>query len=158
MTDQLFSSSSGDGWLEGPAGEIRWGLYGASGVFLVEQTEGRLLLQKRALWTAQGGTWGIPGGAIDQHETPEIGALRELEEETGVPAAAITVRGSFKLDLGWWSYTTFIGTVTEPLELIADRESENLAWIPLEELEELPLHSAFASALPALRALYNTSR
>ena len=32
------------------------------------------------------GAWQMPQGGIDKGETPEIAALRELEEETGVPA------------------------------------------------------------------------
>ncbi len=32
------------------------------------------------------GAWQMPQGGIDDGETPEIAAFRELEEETGVPA------------------------------------------------------------------------
>ena len=45
-----------------------------------------VLLQHRAPWSHQGGTWGLPGGARDSHETPEQAAVREAHEEAGLPA------------------------------------------------------------------------
>lgn len=37
------------------------------------------------------GAWQMPQGGIDPGETPETAALRELEEETGVPPALVSV-------------------------------------------------------------------
>ena len=37
------------------------------------------------------GAWQMPQGGIDAGETPEAAALRELEEETGVPADLVSV-------------------------------------------------------------------
>ncbi|RLJ41444.1 putative (di)nucleoside polyphosphate hydrolase [Litoreibacter meonggei] len=37
--------------------------------------------------------WQMPQGGIDKGESPEVAALRELEEETGVPAQLVTVEG-----------------------------------------------------------------
>ncbi|MDJ0640582.1 MAG: RNA pyrophosphohydrolase [Paracoccaceae bacterium] len=37
------------------------------------------------------GAWQMPQGGIDEGETPEAAALRELEEETGLPAHLVTV-------------------------------------------------------------------
>lgn len=61
----------------------RWGTLGAAGLFLLS-AEGTVLMQHRALWTNRGGTWALPGGAIEVGETPEAAALRETHEETGV--------------------------------------------------------------------------
>ena len=36
-----------------------------------------VLLQLRAAWTHGGGTWAIPGGALDSHEDPITAAVRE---------------------------------------------------------------------------------
>ena len=37
------------------------------------------------------GAWQMPQGGIDEGETPQTAALRELEEETGVPPELVTV-------------------------------------------------------------------
>ncbi len=37
------------------------------------------------------GAWQMPQGGIDEGETPETAALRELEEETGLPSQLVTV-------------------------------------------------------------------
>lgn len=37
------------------------------------------------------GAWQMPQGGIDAGETPENAALRELEEETGIPATLVTI-------------------------------------------------------------------
>lgn len=150
--------NSGDGWLEGPDGQRRWGLFGAAGVFIFNPETESVLLQERAIWTAEGGTWGIPGGAVNGDETTLEGALRETYEETGLESELVTVRAEYKVDLGWWSYTTFIATVQDNHELTYDDESESMDWIPFTELENLPLHSAFAAALPELFELASSYR
>ena len=42
--------------------------------------EGRVLLQRRG----DSRKWGFPGGAIELGETPEMAAIREVREETGL--------------------------------------------------------------------------
>lgn len=56
-------------------------LYISSAVFA--QRDGAILLLKRAMGEATGG-WYLPGGALDQGETIEQCARRELREECGL--------------------------------------------------------------------------
>jgi 8-oxo-dGTP diphosphatase len=46
--------------------------------------ESRLLLCRLSDITERPGWWTLPGGGIDFGEHPEVGALRELTEETGL--------------------------------------------------------------------------
>jgi len=139
-------------------GSRHWGLHGAAGLLLARRTpDGTLdavVLQHRALWSDQGGTWGVPGGAIGPHESAEQGALREATEEAGVPPSAVRVRGSVVLDHGTWSYTTVLGETLTAFEPAAtDAESLEVAWVGVDDLADLPLLPGFGEALPRLRRL-----
>lgn len=50
---------------------------------LVSDGDGRLLLVRRAR-DPHGGTWDVPGGFLDEHESPLDALRRELREETGL--------------------------------------------------------------------------
>lgn len=140
----------GDAWVDGPDGRF-WGLFGAAGLLLFHDDAG-LLLQLRAGWSHFGGTWGLPGGARERHETAQQTAVREANEEAGVPDELVEVLGEYVRDVGYWSYTTVIARATERFEpVIGDAESAELAWIPLDEVAERALHPGFAAAWPELR-------
>ena len=52
-----------------------------------------VLLQHRAAWSHQGGTWGLPGGALDSHGSRRARRSPwEAHEEAGLSAEHITVR------------------------------------------------------------------
>ena len=142
----------GDAWVYGPDGEKFWGRYGAAGL-LVWHREAGILLQHRVGWSHFGGTWGLPGGARKQGEAAEAGALREANEEAGVPADLVSTLFTSVLDLGYWSYTTVVVEASEPFEpIIGDAESIALRWVPVDEVTTLPLHPGFATSWPSLRS------
>ncbi len=141
----------GDAWVEGGPGERYWGRFGAAGLLAVDQGRG-ILLQHRALWSHHGGTWGLPGGALHEGEASVEAALREAQEEAGVPAHAVRPRALWVLDKDVWTYTTVVADVLEPFAPVAgDAESMELRWVPVGEVEELPLHPGFEAAWPVLR-------
>lgn len=111
-----------------------------------------ILLQHRVSWSHFGGTWGLPGGALHEDETPIDGAIREATEEAGIPAGSVEVRFTSVLDLGIWSYTTVVADVVAPFEpVISDPESVALEWVSFDEVTERQLHPGFADAWPRLR-------
>ena len=61
------------------------------GVVAFVERDGSLLLERRADF----GTWGIPGGALDEDETVEQGITREVLEETGLEVLSIELLGVF---------------------------------------------------------------
>ena len=134
-------------WATCTLGHAHWGRYGAAGLLLAR--DATVLLQLRAGWAHQGGTWSVPGGAIDSGETPTQAALRESHEELGLDADTVVVRGSRVALCGGWAYETVLA---EPVDRSAavtlrDRsESAGHGWVPLDEVDALRLHPAFRLA------------
>jgi 8-oxo-dGTP diphosphatase len=51
------------------------------------ESEGRVLLVRRAPWDTRPGMWELPGGKVDRGERVQRALARELEEETGLMLA-----------------------------------------------------------------------
>lgn len=65
-------------WIRSKVGHEKIILVFAGGCIFNER--GEVLLQRRG----DSNKWGFPGGAIELGETPEMAAVRELKEETGL--------------------------------------------------------------------------
>jgi 8-oxo-dGTP diphosphatase len=151
------SAKDGDGWVDCVCGNKHWGLFGAAGVALVDK--GSILLQLRASWVHNGGTWGIPGGARDSHEEIIHAALREAHEEIGLNPSHVTARREYCDNHGSWSYTTVICSIADGyshiLETLIDpafhnEETQEMRWVKFTELDSLELHPSFKKSLPHL--------
>jgi 8-oxo-dGTP pyrophosphatase MutT (NUDIX family) len=147
-----------DGWVTCALGHRHWGRVGAAGLLVhragVDGPE--LLLQHRAVWSHHGGTWGTPGGALHAGESPEHGALREVQEELGLLPEDLELGPSSVDDHGGWAYTTVLARplrVIEPRDLELDGESDGVAWIGLGDLVSVPLHPGFEASLYRLHDL-----
>lgn len=145
---------AGDGWVSCRCGRRHWGLHGAAGLLLARVGPGgpEVVLQHRAEWSDQGGTWGIPGGALAPGELPVDGAVREAAEEAGIDPAGLRVVASEVLDHGDWAYTTVVAVLTGPQDpRPTDPESEAIAWVATRAVADRPLLVAFGAAWPRLR-------
>jgi 8-oxo-dGTP diphosphatase len=149
----------GDGWVLSDDGSHFWGRHGAAGLLLRApgpDGSAAVLLQHRAPWSHQGGTWGLPGGARDSHETVEEAAVREANEEAGLTAELLTVRTTVVTATATgstWTYTTVIADAPEQLVTVANRESSELRWVAEDDVADLPLHPGFAASWPRLRSV-----
>ncbi len=144
----------GNGWVECQLGHRHWGLQGAAGLLLhTVDADGtlRVLLQHRADWCHHGGTWGLPGGARDSHESVQEAALREAVEETEIDAAQVRVRHTFVDDHGGWSYTTVYGDCVAALDTVPNEESAELDWVRVDRVDQLTLHPGFGHTWPRAR-------
>jgi 8-oxo-dGTP pyrophosphatase MutT (NUDIX family) len=123
-------------------------------LLLVRGAPGRaeVLLQLRAAWTHDGGTWALPGGAVDSHEDHEVAALREAWEEAGIAADRVVVKDVYVDDHGTWRYSTVIAHADgDAMAGAANAETEALRWVPLDQVAQHDLHRGLAAAWPILR-------
>jgi 8-oxo-dGTP diphosphatase len=147
------ASRDGNGWVRCDLGHRHWGRFGAAGLLAFVSDGGPVLLQQRTWWSHHGGTWGLPGGARDSHETVLAGALREAAEECGVPPGLVAPRGIFTDDHGGWSYTTVLAEAATPFEVESDYdETADVAWVDPAKVTQLSLHPGFAEHWAELRA------
>jgi len=80
--------------------------------------------------------------------------LREAHEEAGVPEAGLETLHTEVFDLGFWSYTTVLFHSPAFFAPVADHhESQDVQWIPLDQVASLSLHPGFAESWPGLRAV-----
>ena len=122
-----------------------WGNRGA-GILLIAQETGRMLLVLRSANVNEPGTWGLPGGKIDNdEESPSVAAKREAHEELGfsgemqLTAAHVFKAGNFK-------FHNFIGVVPKEFETTLDWENDDSGWFAPNELPS-PLHFGIQSLL-----------
>ncbi len=77
--------------------------------------------------------WGVPGGWLNKHEAPAVGALRELREETGLTAVlgpVVHVMHSTQPQHIGISYLAEI----EPTPMKLSAEIIEAKWFALDEL------------------------
>jgi 8-oxo-dGTP pyrophosphatase MutT (NUDIX family) len=99
-----------------------------------------LLTRRAATLSAHAGQWAMPGGRIDDGESPEAAALRELLEEIGLSLPSDAICG--RLD----DYATRSGYVITPVVVWAG---------PARELVPNPAEVASIHRIPASELLRN---
>ncbi len=145
----------GDGWVFcRQCNNRHWGLHGAAGLLVVRKDtpEPVVLLQLRAPWTHGGGTWALPGGALDSHEDSVAAAAREAHEEAGIEPHHLEIKAIFSDDHGDWKYDTVIAhTYSDAGAYLSNAESEDLQWVLITDVQKYELHPGLAAAWPALQ-------
>src|SRR4051794_38576043 len=74
--------------------------YSAGGV-VVRRVEGRWFVAAIRPAGKPDGVWALPKGRIDEGESPEGTALREVQEETGVSGRSLGKLGDVRYSFNW---------------------------------------------------------
>lgn len=129
-----------------------WGKAAAGAVLFCTST-GRILLGKRSYWVNEPHTWGGFGGAIEPGERPAEGALREVQEETGLDEEFVeSMRLLWTYKDGSFRYYNFLCSVPGEFEPWLSDETSEADWFDLDDLPS-PLHFGFEALLPHLRSV-----
>ncbi len=110
-----------------------------AGCVLKDEQNRILLLHRNKKDVVQ---WELPGGKIENNETAEAAAIRELEEELGVRVKLKTKLGtcSFVEDERHYNYTWFQADVVSGTPDIGEPSTfDDLHYFGFEELTELRL-------------------
>jgi len=112
--------------------------------------DGRMLLCHVSPGNLGEGLWTLPGGGLDFGEAPEAGAVREVEEETGL-VGRITGPPVIHSDAGTWTgrsrdvryhHIRFV----YPMEIVGGEErvevggsTDDFGWFSRDEAAAVPL-------------------
>lgn len=104
-------------------------------VVIVHRQQALILLRgSDAPWCPN--LWNLPGGTVDEHETPDEAATRECEEETGV--RPVSLLRLCEIDMGdnglLFAYTYTADHLQEMVVRTCD-ESAGHAWVSVADLD-----------------------
>ena len=111
----------------------------------------RLLMCRLSAITERPGAWTLPGGGIDFGEHPEAGALRELEEETGLVGRIVElvtvdsirrparIMNGIECDYHGVRIVYRTEIIGGELRDETDESTDQAAWCARDDLEAMPL-------------------
>lgn len=114
-------------------------------------TDGRVLLARRAAHAHQGGLWEFPGGKLEPGESTDSGLARELHEELGIVARSHRPLIRVRHDYPDRSVMLDVHRVDAWDDDPHGREGQPLAWVSIDELADYPMPPADRPIVNALR-------
>lgn len=114
-----------------------------AGVFFTDGE--KVLLLKRGDGDHKG-KWGLPGGKIEEGESPMDAASRESKEECGAPARG-TKFGRLEEKDGTHSWTTFFFRVKTMFKCKLSKEHTDYKWVDIGEIDKMDLHPSLRNNL-----------
>lgn len=118
----------------------------AAGILFVAKSGDVLLLRRSSAEANFAGHWALPGGGVDDGETPEEGAMREAAEEMGVRPSSLGKLLDRRMTPTRKAFHTFAFPVKEQFVPKLNDEHSGYAWAPFHQLPQ-PLHPAVERTL-----------
>lgn len=108
---------------------------------LVLDSEGRCLIIRRSRNCRRFvGQWEWPGGKVDEGESFDAGLRREIREEVGLEVTLTGVVGAYDFPVGDKQIAMLcMEARSMGGEVNLSDEHDLYKWVPLEDLEKLPL-------------------
>jgi 8-oxo-dGTP pyrophosphatase MutT (NUDIX family) len=122
------------------------------------EIDNKLLLLQTADGKLEARNWGVPAGKLEENETPENAAIRELFEETGIALehpSQMQHLNSLYIRKPEFDYVYYLFKVQ--LDQIPNvqlsKEHRHYTWATVSDMEELPLMQGAKEALHYYRLL-----
>lgn len=81
--------------------------------------------------------WGLPGGHIDESETPEECILREMQEELGLTLQNVRLFAAVERTYGM-EHTYWVRANFQPDDILLS-EGQGVQWFSYPEIQKMPL-------------------
>ncbi len=120
-----------------------------AGCLIVEESK-ILLLHRR-----DEGHWEVPGGKVEEGESPTEAARREAEEEIGVEVELEKpfFSGEFMHDGDIFLWHAYLSDIEQGEPGLEEEKFDDIRWFDPSELDELELAPNLRMILPALREI-----
>lgn len=96
------------------------------------------------------GTWSLPGGRLEDGETPEEAAVREVLEETGLTVTVVRYLELYRLrdaELAFDIHEIQCAPVDEDVEPTAGDDAADARWVRVEDFAALGVTEAVRSVV-----------
>ncbi len=120
----------------------------STGVAVVR--DGKILLMRRSIDDFLGGYYELPGGGVENGETIEKAAMREVKEETGLIASrVITTFKGFDYSTDKKPRVKQINLLMEvkPGQVKLSNEHDDFLWVAKEDLDTIKMTESMANCI-----------
>jgi 8-oxo-dGTP diphosphatase len=126
----------------------------AASVALIDRDRVLLIQRARAPWS---GLWSLPGGRLEQGETAEQAAAREVLEEVGLRAFALRPLRRMILGDGRFVLQVFATEAFEGEVVAAAAEISDHRWVRLDDIAFMPTTPDLAEVVAGAFRIFDRS-